>query len=145
MGIQRLVSGFLIGSLSLAAQATSLPRYGTFVYSSLCLDRDNTGDLNGDRLIIIRLPLHDLGYLEWSDGSLSSVPLQDLKIDDKNGKISFRYVRDHDDLTGKSNVLKSVSSTITAESVGLISWDGKPFQIMRSRSLGQALPNCSNK
>jgi hypothetical protein len=144
MALRAWIFGLVL-AVPLAAQASPLPRYGTFVYSSLCLDRGNTGDLNGDRLIIVRLPLHDLGYLEWSDGSLSSAPLRDLKIDDKNGRISFRYLRDFDDLTGKSNVLKSISSTVSAESAGLITWDGKPFRIMRAQNPGQDLPNCSKK
>jgi hypothetical protein len=142
MGIRKLVLGFLILGVSLSAQATPLPRYGTVVYSSLCLDRGNTGDLNGARLVLVRLPLHDMGYLEWSDGSLSSAPLQDLKIDDKGGRISFSYLRDFDDRTGKSNVLNSVSSTITAESVGLVTGDGKPFRLARSRDVDKDLPNC---
>jgi hypothetical protein len=83
-----------------------------------------------------------MGFLEWSDGSLSSAPLQDLKIDDKSGTISFRYLRDFEDQTGKSNVLKSVSSTIDAESVGLIAWNGKPFRIPRSWKLEKNLRSC---
>jgi len=142
MGVHKLVLGFLIAGICLPARAAPLPRYGTFVYSSLCLDRGSTGDLNGDRLVLVRLPLRDLGYLEWSDGSLSSALLRDLKIDDKNGRISFRYLRDFDDLTGKSNVLKSVASTISAESVGLMTWQGKPFRLARSRSPYKDLPNC---
>ena len=123
------------------ADGTPLPRYGLLVFSGLCSDR-MTNDLNGDRLVLVRLPLHDMGYLEWSDGSLSSAPLQDLKIDDKSGKISFRYLRDYDDDSRKSNALKSVASTISAESVNLMSWDGKPFRLRRLQNLGEKFPIC---
>ena len=131
----------LLLTAPLAAQAAPLPRYGAFVYSSLCYE-GNTGDLLGTRFVLFRLPLHDMGYLEWSDGSLSSAPLQDLKIDDKSGRISFRYLRDFDDTTGKSNVIKSLSSTITAESVGLITAGGKPFSLTRAWSPNKDLSRC---
>ena len=142
MAVRKLVLGLVIASISQPVHATPLPRYGTFVYSNLCIDRGNTGDLNGDRLVLIRLPLSDMGFLEWSDGSLSNAPLQDLKINDKSGTISFRYLRDFDDQTGKSNVLKSISSIISAESVGLVAWDGKPFRLARSWKPENKLPNC---
>ena len=141
MTFRSLILCLLGVAVGLPAQATPLPRYGLFVFSSLCTDHV-TSDLNGDRLVLVRLALHDVGYLEWSDGSLSSAPLQALKIDDKSGRISFRYLRDYDDASGKSNVLKSVASTISAESVGLMSWDGKPFRLKRLENLGQKLPIC---
>lgn len=141
MACRALILG-LVATIPATVHAVPIPRYGTIVYSSLCLDRGNTGDLNGDRLVLVRLPLHDMGYLEWSDGSLSHAPLQDLKIDDKNGRISFRYLRDFDDATGKPNVLKSVSSTIAAESVGLVSWKGEPLRLPRAWKPERDLPDC---
>jgi hypothetical protein len=124
--------------LAVPADAKPLPRYGLFVFSSLCTDH-MTSDLNGDRLVIVRLPLHDFGYMEGGDGGFASVPLQDLKIDDKTGKISFRY-RDED--AKKPDAMKSIASTISAESVGLMSWNGKPFRLMRLQNPGQKFPIC---
>ena len=141
MTFRNLSLCILAAAFALPAHVTPLPRQGLIVFSSLCFKRD-IGDLDGDRLVLVRLPLHDMGYLEWSDGSLSSAPLQDLKIDDKSGEISFRYLRDYDDASGKSNVLKSVVSTISAESVGLVSWNGKPFRLKRLQDPHRELPDC---
>jgi len=94
-----------------------------------------TGDINGDRLVLVRLPLHDFGYMEGGDGGFNSAPLEDLKIDDSKGKVSFRY-RDSE---GK---LRTVASTINGESAGLMSWDGKPFRLRRLRSVDDKLPLC---
>jgi len=141
MGVQRLALGLLMASLSLPVQATPVPRYGLLVFSSLCRDR-MTSDLIGGRLVLVRLPLHDVGHLEWSDGSLSSAPLLDLRIDDKTSKISFRYLRDYDDASGKSNVMKSVTGTVDDESVGLALRNEKPFRLPRLRNIEQKLPIC---
>jgi hypothetical protein len=56
MAVRKLVLGLVIASISQPVHATPLPRYGTFVYSSLCIDRNNTGDLNGDRLVLVGFP-----------------------------------------------------------------------------------------
>jgi hypothetical protein len=78
----------VIANLCLPDQAAPLPRNGLIVFSSLCTDH-MTSDLNGDRLVLIRLPVSDAGFMQWGDGGFSSEPLQDLKIDDKSGRIPF--------------------------------------------------------
>ncbi len=123
--------------LTSPAQSVPLPRYGLIVYSSLCRDR-MTDDLNGDRLVLVRLPLHDFGYMEGGDGGFSSAPLQDLKIE--KGTTAFRY-RDEDE-SNPANAIKGVRSTITAEDVGLISFDGKPFRLKRLMNVNGKIPTC---
>ena len=142
MTFRSLILTVLAASWALPALATPLPRYGLIVFSSLCTDF-MTNDLNGDRLVLVRLPNSDVGYMEWGDGGFSSVPLQNLKIDDKAGRISFRY-SGYDDASGK-DVMKNVASTISAESVGLVTWNGKPFRLHRSWKMNGKLPVCPEK
>lgn len=118
--------------LTSAVQSAPPPRYGLIVYSSLCRDR-MTDDLNGDRLVLVRLPLHDFGYMEGGDGGFTSTPLQDLKI--ANGMIDFRYSDD-------DGAAKVVRSTITAQDVGLVSFDGKPFRLKRLADVSGKIPIC---
>jgi hypothetical protein len=141
MGVRKLVLGLVVVGLFQPAQATPLPRYGLIVFSSLCTDY-MTHDLNGDRLVLVRLPVSDTGYMQGGDGGFSSEPLQDLKIDDKAGKISFRCL---DDDATKPNVMKRVSSSIDAESVGLVTWDGKPFRLHRQWNVQGKLPVCPER
>jgi hypothetical protein len=135
MTFRSLVLGMLAVMFTTSAHATPLPRYGLFVFSSLCTDY-MISDLNGDRLVLVRLPFHDFGYMEGGDGGFVSAPLQNLKIDDRNGGISFRY-RDED-----SDKIKTVASTVTAENVGLISSDGKPFRLPRLWKADGETPVC---
>ena len=137
MGARKLVLGLFFAGISLPAQATPLPRQGLVVFSSLCTDR-MTNDINGDRLVLVRLPLHDFGSMEGGDGSFDSTPVQDLKIDDQKGRIFFRY-RDSEEK------LRTVDSTISAESIGLTSWDGKPFRLRRLWKIKAKLPVCREK
>jgi hypothetical protein len=137
MGVQKLILGLLVFGFCLPARATPLPHEGLIVFSSLCTDR-MTNDLNGDRLVLVRLPLHDFGYMEGGDGGFNSASLDDLKIDDPKGTVFFRY-RDSE---GR---LKTVASTISAESVGLTSWDGKPFQLRRLWKVAVKLPVCQER
>jgi hypothetical protein len=125
---------------SLSAGATPLPRYGLFVYSSLCRDR-MTDDLNGDRLVLVRLPFHDFGYMEGGDGGFTSADMQMLKI--QNGMISFHYQDENE--TDKLKAVKTIRSSITAESVGLVSWEGKPFRLARLWKVDGKIPLCRAK
>jgi hypothetical protein len=125
-----------MAALVVPAAGTPLPRYGTFVYSSLCRDR-MTSDLNGDRLVLVRLPFHEFGYMEGGDGGFFSTPLEDLKIE--KGFISFRY---KDQETNNSKIMKSVNSSISAEDVGLISYSGKPFRLPQLFKFTDRLPVC---
>ena len=139
--LRSVMAGALCCGLAVGpAWATPLPRYGMFVFSSLCRDR-MTDDLNGDRLVLVRLPFHDFGYMEGGDGGFTSAPLENLSVE--RGTIAFSY-RDEGE-ADKSKAVKNVRSTISAESVELISWDRKPFRLMRQWKLNGQIPACPEK
>ena len=62
-GIGLVVTALLAAS----ATATPLPRYGMFVFSSLCIHPDS-GDILGERLTLLRLNGDDAAYFEWGQG-----------------------------------------------------------------------------
>jgi hypothetical protein len=66
MGSWKLFLGALIAGISIPAQASPLPRYGTFVFSGLCTE-PQTGRMIGSRLTVTRLNHGDKAYYEWSD------------------------------------------------------------------------------
>ncbi len=55
-----------------------LPRYGTFVYSSLC--GDPVGDIDGSSLTVTRTPKGDRLTYDYSEGALFGSTIKDLRI-----------------------------------------------------------------
>jgi hypothetical protein len=69
--------------------AAKLPRYGVFIYSSVCWEKES-GDAAGNRAMLVRDGEGDRLFWEWSDGPMEGpVQAQPLTIDDKSSKISF--------------------------------------------------------
>jgi hypothetical protein len=69
--------------------ATPLPRYGEFVFSSLCWEKQS-GDASGFRIRLQRATGGDSLYLEWSEGGLYGPMLASkVTIDSKTSMISF--------------------------------------------------------
>lgn len=83
-----------IGAAALAsmagdADAASLPRYGTFLYSSLCVERQS-GDAAGFRITLQRSTKEDSLSFEWSEGPLfGPMRASNLTIDPKTLRIAF--------------------------------------------------------
>jgi hypothetical protein len=74
-------------AFALPAQATPLPRYGIFVYSDVCWEKES-GDAAGNRLMIIRDGDGDRLFWEWSEGPLEGpVPATAVRL--KSGRIAF--------------------------------------------------------
>ena len=95
--------------------AKPLPRYGLFVFSSLCWERES-GDADGARLILVRLPGSDSGRFSYTgEGPLDEAAIEDLHIDGKSGRITFRYLTQYDRVSGKSNVFVSKEGIVSAE------------------------------
>jgi hypothetical protein len=69
--------------------AAELERYGTFVYSSLCLESES-GDIGGFRTKLMRSAREDSLFFEWSEGPLYGPMLASkLIIDPKTSRITF--------------------------------------------------------
>ena len=79
----------LLGSMISPVLATPLPRYGVFLYSSLCGERES-GDAAGFRVKLVRSAKGDSLYLDWSEGGLFGPMLATkLTINPKTSKLSF--------------------------------------------------------
>ncbi len=140
MGVRKLVLGFLLLGICVPAQARPLPRYGLFVYSSLCWEKQS-GDANGGRFILVRVPGSDFAEVNYTgEGGLDGAPAEDLKID-KDGRVSFRYLSQYDPVSGRSNVYVTVTGTLSAESFVQTGRDGNPVRTPRVRP-NQRIPVC---
>jgi hypothetical protein len=123
-------------------EAKPLPRYGLFVFSSLCWERES-GDADGARLILIRLPGSDSGRFSYTgEGPLDEAPIEDLQIDGKSGRISFRFLTQYDPVSGKSNVYVSEEGIVSAEGFDQKGVDGKMHRTSRVIPPQKAIPVC---
>src|ERR1019366_9342908 len=77
-----------------AAYAAKMTRYGEFVYSSLCMEKES-GDAAGYRIKLLRSEKGDNLYFEWSEGPLFGPRLASkLTIDPRTSKITFTVPAD---------------------------------------------------
>ena len=140
MGIRKLVLGLAAASLSLPAQASPLPRYGLFVYSSLCWEKES-GDADGGRLILVRVPGSDSARISYTgEGGLDEAAAEDVEIG-KDGRISLRYLSQYDAASGRSNAYVTVTGNVSAEAFEQIGKDGRPFRTPRVGP-AQPIPVC---
>jgi hypothetical protein len=122
--------------------AKPLPRYGLFVFSSLCWERES-GDADGARLVLVRLPGSDSGRFSYTgEGPLDEAPIEDLHIEGKSGRISFRYLTQYDPVSGESNVFVSKEGTVSAEGFDQKGVDGKMHRMSRVIPSQKAIPVC---
>ena len=85
-----LLAILLAGPMLAAGSITSaapLPRYGLFVFSSLCWEAES-GDAAGNRLMLVRDGDGDRASWEWSEGPLEA-PVSVTKLRIKGGTIAF--------------------------------------------------------
>jgi hypothetical protein len=133
MDIRKPILGFLIAAFSTPAGAAPLPRYGLFVYSSLCWEKES-GDADGERLILVRVPGSDSAEVNYTgEGGLDGAPAEDVRID-KDGRISLRYLSQYDPASGRSNVYVTVTGIVSAEAFVQTGRDGNPVRTPRVRA-----------
>jgi hypothetical protein len=106
-------------------QAAKLPRYGIFVYSSLCTQGTSAA---GNHVVLIRDGDRDILYWYWSEGAMKG-PAQanPLAIVDKTGQIKFSVdtASTIDDGGAAKPTEKQPSSNPPAEKPVLTSYQGK--------------------
>ena len=74
--------------LSGRAEAEPLPRYGVFVYSTLCTQQQS-GDAAGYRLVLLRFSDGDRVLFDWSEGPLYSAEAYKVTVNGSGTMISF--------------------------------------------------------
>src|SRR5256885_16038366 len=70
-------------------RATPLPRYGIFVYGSMCIEKES-GDPAGRRLTLMRYGDGDHVLFQWSEGPACQAVGAKVAIDRTGSHISFR-------------------------------------------------------
>ena len=137
-----LVASLALLLLNTPTAAKPLPRYGLFVFSSLCWERES-GDADGARLILVRLPGSDFARFSYTgEGPLNEAPIEDLHIDGKSGRISFRYLTQYDPVSNKSNVYVSEEGIVSAEGFDQKGVDGNMHRMPRVIPSQKAIPVC---
>jgi hypothetical protein len=91
--MNRVIYGMAIATLvcgiASPTYAAKLPRFGVFIYSSVCWEKQS-GDAAGHRAMLVRDGEGDRIFWEWSDGPMEGpVEAHPLTIDDKSSKIRF--------------------------------------------------------
>jgi hypothetical protein len=77
----RIAAGaiLLLALMPVVASARPLPRYGTFVYSSLCWEKES-GDASGVRFALTRGRKGDSLLYEYGNGPLEGARIRRLKV-----------------------------------------------------------------
>lgn len=140
---KRLESGKCLGfgllaalALALPAQAAPLPRYGAFVFSSLCTQEEST-DAAGYRLILVRLPYENDVTFEWSEGPLVGAAADHVTIDDKTGRLRFHVAKD-----GDPGTEQTVSGILTADAF-VKDGNGPLTRLARVTDFSRDAPYCT--
>lgn len=127
---------------TLPGYAAPLPRYGLFVFSTLCWEQES-GDAAGGRLILLRLPGSDSVRIAYTlEGPLDEMPGDDLKIDDKTGHVSFHYRSPYDPVTDRTDADVTVEGHISSEGFDQIGVDGKIQRTPRLLPPEKKIPTC---
>jgi hypothetical protein len=115
------------------AYAAKLPRYGVFVYSSVCTE-EQSGDAAGYRAVLVRDGDGDVPYWYWSEGPMEG-PAQahPLALDDKTSAIKFS-VDMGSDIAEDSAGHRSVENPFIQSFLGPISDDALTLSLNGAKS-----------
>ena len=125
--------------------ATPLPRYGEFLYSSLCWER-GSGDAAGFRVRLVRSPQGDSLYLDWSEGGLYGPMLATKLTIDPNFKLTFTIPANTppSDIPMPESYVGEISSeTVILKDVDAI--NDRPYVIPRVAAFGTDMPLCRER
>lgn len=122
----------------MTALASPLPRYGAFIFSSLCLERES-GDISGFRLVLDRKPSGDKLAFEYGNGPLESADIVKLQID------GDKLHAEASTVDGKL----SLEATLSEHSAVVVPQFGyqeglqiRPTYLERVRGISNRLPTC---
>jgi hypothetical protein len=137
---RKLIAGCLIACFSaIPLEATPLPAFGVFVFSSLCYGAE---DSDGDKIVLIRAP-EGITAIYWRTEGAVMAPLlaygPAIKLDEHTGDISMRFV--DSELPGDAGVYL-LAGTISAEALVLKSNISGPIRLPRSQDATSRLPKC---
>jgi len=124
---------------SLAA-AVSFPADGVLVYSSLCVGEEDAG---GDKVVLIRDP-DGVTAVYWRTEGAILAPLlafgpADVKVDERKGRISLRFV---DPEIGPAAGTYVLDGTITDDELTVSSNVAGALRMPRVRAFEAQLPKC---
>jgi hypothetical protein len=143
---------FAIAALAVStgvSEAAKLPRYGIFVYSSVCTEGQG-GGATGNHVVLIREGNGDVLYWYWPEGPMEK-PAQahPLAIDDKTGAIRFSVDQasegDEKGAVQRSNnpaMALTYQGTISEDAITLNPGDGKSEVIPRVTDFSKKTAPC---
>ena len=89
-GIRLVVASILLVAAGSPVGAGELPRYGVFVFSDECVQDNQSGDVRGDRITLLRFPAGDMAIYQYGAGPFEGPILADsVTIDEKRSTISI--------------------------------------------------------
>jgi hypothetical protein len=129
-----------LAALGGSADATPLPRYGLFLFSSLCGEPEG-GDISGAELVIVRQRDRDRILFSYGSGPLIGTQVSALDI--KGDKLTAK-------LTSDEGGAATVTATLSAERVvSRFTFDDAQVKtnytvkpLVRVTDLGRPLPDC---
>ncbi len=140
------VAATLFCSQAPAAPAPQkLPRYGVFVYSSLCTEKES-GDAAGYRLTLMRYGDGDHIVFEWSEGGLYEASGYKVALDEKTSRISFTV--DTPGAPQEPAYTHSYSGTISSEALEIrdnAAIPGRADRVPRARDLSRKMDSCPER
>jgi hypothetical protein len=132
----KLALAALLALAPAAASAKALPPYGTFVYSSLCWEKES-GDAGGVRFALTRSRKGASLIYEYGNGPLEGARITSLTI--AGDRIEAKGTTNDGDVT-MSAVLERRWARYLGPFAGK---PGEPRMLNRIKSFRQAIPTCS--
>ena len=131
----KLALAALLALAPAIASAKALPRYGIFVYSSLCWEKES-GDADGVRFALTRSRKGASLLYEYGNGPLSGAHITSLTI--AGDRIEAKGTTNDGDLT-MSAILERKYARYLGPFAGK---PGEPRLLKRIKSFKQAIPGC---
>ena len=131
----KLALAALLALAPAIASAKALPRYGTFVYSSLCWEKES-GDAGGVRFALTRSRKGASLLYEYGNGPLEGAHITSLTI--AGDRIEAKGTTNDGDLT-----ISAILARKRARYLGPFAGKpGEPRGLKRIKSFKQAIPVC---
>lgn len=119
--MRRFVTTAILSTLCcapLAGAATSLPRYGVFIFSNFCVS-PMSDDLGGNRITLRRMADGDSLVYEYTDGSTHALVAK-FTLDDTSGALQFA-------VEAEAGSVSTISGTMARDGQS-VALHGLPFQ-----------------
>jgi hypothetical protein len=141
----RHISLIILMAAGLSATAKELPRYGVFVFSDECVQNNQSGDVGGDRITLLRFPAGDMAIYQYGAGP-SEGPILAEKVVIDPAKSSVRIeIQDEwgENATAGQPGLDVIEGDVSAEAMQVTLQGSKTRRrLPRISGLPKPIPTC---